>query len=212
MALGVFAVTEKPRKLKGRIMFPTTHDILPSLLPVVVPYLKGWLDAGNEILIVTKPHLDVIQALCDDLFAHRDQILFRFTIGSTDDATLKFWEPGAPGYLERLTSLKFAKLARFKTSVSCEPYLDASIWDLVMDVYPHVTNDIWIGLMNNIVSRVNIEGWSNDDHRFLYVLLGQQHPNAVRYLYNSLRNAPKIRWKDSIRKMLNLPDNSEVIG
>ena len=46
---------EKPRKVKGRIMFPTTHDILPEYLFQTVEYLNDWLAVGNEILIVSKP-------------------------------------------------------------------------------------------------------------------------------------------------------------
>ena len=77
--------------------------------------VKQLLDNGNDVLIVSKPHLECIQRLCTLPSEH---ILFRFTIGAYDDDTLRFWEPGAPPYDERLASLKYAFDAGFKTSVN----------------------------------------------------------------------------------------------
>jgi hypothetical protein len=61
------------------------------------------LEAGNEVLIVSKPHLDCIRAICDefesfrnilDVFEgyHRYRMVFRFTIGACDDRILSLWE------------------------------------------------------------------------------------------------------------------------
>ena len=89
-------VAKKRRKAKGRIMFPTSHDITPQFLDHCVTVLRKLLAAGNEVLIVTKPHLDCIERLCRELAEYREKIVFRFTIGAMDDELLRFWEPGAP--------------------------------------------------------------------------------------------------------------------
>jgi DNA repair photolyase len=209
MVLNPVTLNETPRRLKGRIMFPTTHDILPEALPVVVPYLTGWLEAGNEILIVTKPHIETIVTLCTDLSDYRDSIMFRFTIGSINDDVLNFWELGAPGYKERLESLRYASVYNYKTSVSIEPYLDGALLALVREVDPYVTDTIWVGLMNKIKRRVDTKAWTKQEDKYLDDLIGLQKVKWVKFFYEGLKNNPKIRWKDSIRQLLNLPEVHE---
>ena len=136
-------------------MFPTTHDISPENLEVNLEGIAHVLNRGHDILIVSKPHLECIKAICDKFIAFKDKILFRFTIGSASDKVLKFWEPNAPDFCERLASLKHAFECGFETSVSCEPMLDERIEDVVTKVEPYVTDAIWIGKMNNCTARVN---------------------------------------------------------
>ena len=61
----------------------------------------------------------------------REQLLFRFTVGSAKDDVLSFWEPGAPTFAERMASLELAWAHGYQTSVSCEPMLDGHIEDVV---------------------------------------------------------------------------------
>ena len=82
--------------------------------------------ASNEVLVVSKPRVACVKRLCAELLPYRDQIVFRFSIGSTDSAVLSFWEPGAPGFEERLECLRIAHISEYVTSVSCEPMLDAA--------------------------------------------------------------------------------------
>lgn len=206
MVLNEKALNEKPRKLDGRIMFPTTHDIFPDDIEGTIAYLRGWLEAGNEILIVTKPHYEVIKDLCEAFTDYRDSIIFRFTIGSVDNRTLAFWEPGAPLFNERLTSLAFAFSEGFRTSVSIEPYLDGSVLAVVRETEPYVTDTIWIGTMNQISRRVDTTGWTEEQFQHLRSVQNLSRPKWVRYFYDALKDNPKIRWKDSIRKMLHLPE------
>jgi Phage integrase family len=51
-------------KTDGRVMFPSTHDITPYYLPTYIKTLDNLLKAGNNVLIVSKPHLECVQELC----------------------------------------------------------------------------------------------------------------------------------------------------
>ncbi len=196
----------KPR----RIMFPSTHDLFPEHLDVITASLKLWLAPGNQILIVTKPRHEVVKHLCNELRGYRRQIIFRFTIGSMNNDILRFWEPGAPSYDERYDCLWTAHASGFETSVSCEPYLDNKIYDLAMAVSSLVTGSIWIGKMNRISSRVNTDGWASKERSFLHRVFDSQTNESIKDLYGRLKDKPQVHWKDSIKKVLGLPE--EEIG
>ena len=115
---------KKFKKVDGFIMCPSSHDITPVHLSQSLLFLQKIIDSGNNILIVTKPHFEVIEAICDRFKNNKKNILFRFTIGSINSSVLKFWEPDAPDYEERKKCLVYAFEKGFETSVSCEPMLD----------------------------------------------------------------------------------------
>lgn len=81
---------KKMQKVKGTVMFPTTHDITPGNLEACLKCIENILLPGNDILIVSKPHLKCIEAICNKFGAYAHKILFRFTIGAMDDRILKF--------------------------------------------------------------------------------------------------------------------------
>jgi len=66
------------------IMFPSVHDIHPDHLSESLDILGRMLVKGNRVLIVSKPHEDCIRAICRRFSKYRDNILFRFTIGSAN--------------------------------------------------------------------------------------------------------------------------------
>jgi len=201
------ALNKKPKKYTdGRIMFPTTHDILPKHIDITIAYLEKWLKVGNDILIVSKPHFECIKYICDDLEQYKDQIVFRFTIGSINNDTLKFWEPYAPDFEERLDSLKYAYNHGFKTSVSMEPNLDTDARLLVLKLMPYITDTIWIGNMNFMDTRVDFDSWKPEDFVYKQMVEDAQTQEYIEELYEEFKDNPKIRWKESIKKMLNLPD------
>jgi len=183
----------------GIVMFPSSHDITPFNLESCIRVLTLMLKKGNQVLIVTKPRASCIEALLNDLAPWKDQILFRFTIGSMNDATCFFWEPGAPSPFERLGCLRDAFEAGFKTSVSIEPMLAGvdSTLHVVDHVQDYVTDTIWIGKMNKTNLRVdkafraevaNIEKLQADDE--------------IMRLHRYLDAHPLVRWKDSIKEVL----------
>ena len=206
------------RKYDGRIMFPSSHDITPAHLYDCMTFLNHILQSGNQVLIVSKPRLICIKPICDTFSPYKDKILFRFTIGSADSTILKFWEPNAPDFDERLESLKYAFNAGYETSVSCEPMLDDKIDDVIQKVIPYVTETIWIGKPNKLNERLSMNGFKNDQltmgrARSLMELFSDEY---VLDLYERHKDNPKIMWKDSIKKVLtkvrgndNLPANKQ---
>ena len=150
MKLNIDAVTKGYRKRQGRIMFPTSHDITSESLYYCIMVLRKVLDAGNTVLVTTKPDLWCVYNIINQLMQYKPQIQFRFTITSITDYRLRFWEPNAPNFEERLQSLKLAFQRGFKTSISIEPFLDEDPIPLILKLNPFVSETIWIGKMNYI--------------------------------------------------------------
>lgn len=200
MEINENAVNKIYGKRKGRIMFPTSHDITPLVLEPCMKVLKKLLVSGNEVLITTKPNLLVIRTICD-LFQntfYKNWIQFRFTIGALDDKTLKFWEPGAPSFTERFQSLQYAFNKGFKTSISIEPVLErAHLFSLVRILDPYITESIWIGTMNYISTMV-----SDEDLKYYEEARATRDPKFLCEIQDLFRHNKKIRWKDSVRNIL----------
>jgi DNA repair photolyase len=57
----------KIRKFQGTVMMPIT----PFYLPVVQSQLVALLKAGNQVLVVSKPHLECIRKLCAALAPYK---------------------------------------------------------------------------------------------------------------------------------------------
>lgn len=196
------------KKYDARVMYPSSHDIRPEHLQENLEFLRHILEAGNEVLVVSKPHLVCIKAICDQFAEYKDKILFRFTVGSADDTVLKFWEPNAPGFKERLASLKWTHKKGFETSVSCEPMLDNKIDKVIKRVSPYVTETIWIGKINHLIGvtgrgRLDFNG-HNDPVTLAKAqeLIVWQSDDQIMKLYERYKNDPKIMWKESIKKVL----------
>ena len=195
----------------GYTMFPSSHDISPENLDHSLEFLGRLIEKGNQVLVVTKPHLPVIESICNRFVGNKDKILFRFTIGSCNTETLKFWEPFAPSFEERLSSLQYAFAKGFKTSVSCEPALDTLIQELVHILLPYVTDAIWIGLPNRLKGILKLNA-ANDPAtlKCAEVLRNTQSNDWVKDLYDTFKSNPKIKWKESIKKIIGIRRPTEL--
>lgn len=184
-------------KMSGRIMFPTSHDIvdIPGIREACFITLGKLLESDNEVLVTTKPRFSIIQQI-DKLYSHyKEHLQFRFTITSVDDNLLRFWEPNAPLLNERLESLKYAYKREYKTSVSIEPFLDRKPQTLISMVEPFCTESIWVGKMNYIPSDSTIDG---DLQPFFSDVRRNYEIGNLLEIYNDLKNFKKIRFKDSV--------------
>jgi len=199
-------------KREGTIMFPSTHDITPNNISQVSVILLRMLEKGNNVLLVSKPHFTCIQGICKIAEPYKKQLLFRFTIGSVDDEVLSFWEPHAPSFKERLESLKYAFEHGFKTSVSSEPMLDERIHCVVEAVENYVTDSIWIGKMNFAEERVRKNGFTDDVtiEKVKKLTAWQNIDENIWDIYYKFRRHPKIKWKESIKKVLGIEVPTEA--
>ena len=187
-----------------RVMFPSTHDITPNSLPSCLEAMAMMLDYGHTLLVVSKPHLECIESICAKFDGYKDKILFRFTIGFADNAVLRFWEPQAPTFEERVLSLIHAHDSGFQTSVSCEPMLDSHIEAVVAEVQQFVSDAIWIGKANQLRARLRINGADDDTMRRGEALSASQNDDTIRDLYIRMKDNPKIKWKESIKQVVGI--------
>jgi DNA repair photolyase len=195
-------VSSKFKKISGRVMFPSTHDLFdfPEYKEACFLVLKNLLLSNNEILITTKPRFSIIESIDKEFAKKKNLIQFRFTITSTDNSLLQFWEPNAPSFEERLKSLRFAYKKGYKTSVSIEPFLDFDPKPLIDVISPYVTESIWLGTMNYI-PRKKIH---KSEMPFYESIRKNYEKDHLYEVYSEFNKLPKIRWKDSIKKKLRL--------
>jgi DNA repair photolyase len=190
------------KKMPGRVMFPSTHDIIetPPFKETCFNVMEKLFKSNNHVLITTKPRLGIIHEIDRQFSSFKEQIQFRFTITSVDDQLLSFWEPNAPQFEERLASLRYSFKKGYRTSVSIEPFLDSNPSELVERIMPYTTESIWIGKMNYISSR-NL----SRKEEFHYDRVRKNYKtNHLRLVCRMLRGNSKIRFKDSIRNQLRI--------
>ncbi|KJR97203.1 MAG: hypothetical protein VR65_24970 [Desulfobulbaceae bacterium BRH_c16a] len=189
-------------ELEGVVMFPTSHDITLFNLEACVRVAGLILAAGNKLLIVSKPRLSCIERLCHEFEKYKEQILFRFTIGTMHEEVSRSWEPGAPLPIERMASLTHAHNEGFRTSVSIEPILGGTFTaaEVVWRVRPFVTDTVWVGKMNQPRRRVDMS--VPDNIRLVKEIESLQDDESIIHLFRTLEHIEQIRWKDSIREVL----------
>ncbi|NOR24578.1 MAG: hypothetical protein GQ542_09325 [Desulforhopalus sp.] len=194
-------VTKKRPLYPGQVMFPSAHDIVPENLEACLSVLRNLIDAGNKVLVVSKPHLDCIERLCSDFSDVRERLLLRFTITARDNRLLELWEPHAPGYVERKDCLEYAFKNGFATSVSVEPMLDTTdVAAMVDELLPFISHSIWLGKMNRIERRVACE--SEEMRKEVNRIVKGQSDERLHQLYHELRTIPQVRWKESVKKVV----------
>jgi DNA repair photolyase len=205
------------RKHEGIIMFPSTHDVTPDIEETgghVIPgtmtgsftVLGKLLKAKCKVLWVTKPHKTCATEAIK-LFGKngtvgdfRDTLGYRITCASTNDDTLKLWEPNAKPFAERKECLKMMFEAGFRTSVSLEPLLSVDDAPAVLSsLDQYVTGHFWMGKMNYFGRVVK-------DYPSMKATVGKakedQSDLRIIELYNKLKGNKKARWKKSIRLTL----------
>lgn len=203
------------------IMFPSTHDIFDENVEQYLCVAKKMLDAGHSVLCVTKPRLNCMKKICDELKDYsssgdkKGMIVFRFTIGSDDQKVLDYWEPYAPSYKERLQCLKYVYEKGFITSVSMEPLL-SDPEQVIKDTLPYIRNTIWIGYMNHMKQKdtlthedvwdekkvVDIEDATVAGEKYEKYALKTFPEKIIYKLVLKYKSNPKIYWKESVMKDL----------
>jgi DNA repair photolyase len=199
-------------KRKGTIMMPTTHDITAKNVDEFIVMMTHALDEGNDLLIVSKPIPHVIAKVRDAIPpAAKARVLFRFSIGSVDDKTLRLWEPFGPKFGVRMKALMETHALGFRTSVSAEPMLDADADALIVATLPYITDAIWMGKANMLKARVSMN--TRKDPKMMASadeLNNIWTDDAVRVLYAKHGGNPQVKWKESMKEILGLDRPTEA--
>jgi len=187
-------------KFSGVVMFPTCHDVTPRNLSEYLVVLRKLLDAGNQVLITSKPSWSCITMICETLKEFSRQITFRFTIGSIDDEVLQFWEPNARNFKQRFACLSYAFESGFTTSVSCEPFLDAWPQHVYEACVPYLTDSFWLGLLNRLDQRVDLAGVPAElAERFVTPVKKAQMPAMLKEYHKAFAGKPYVKFKKEFR-------------
>lgn len=83
--------------------------------------------------------------------------------------------------------------------------LDDNIGDVISQVSPFFSNFIWLGKVNYLGSRLALNG--EIDPAIMQGAKRLEHWQAdgnIKQLYGQFRNNPKIKWKESIKKVLGI--------
>jgi DNA repair photolyase len=183
-------------------MFPTTHDLHYEHVSWWGPFLRDLLERGNDVLIVSKPEYRAIHYICENFQNFRDKIEFRFTIGTNDDKTAAYWEPGAPSPSDRFVCIARARAMGYKVSISMEPLLIEQPKEMIDDLLMGwIDGEIWIGCMNHYAFNPEIP----EEARQIKI----QSRENMQKVYESLKDNPQIRWKDSVQELLNITSTGE---
>jgi hypothetical protein len=186
-------------------MFPSTHDVTVLNAGVCRNLIERILFEGDKVLLVTKADSLALRAALDGMRDWRDRIEVRVTIGSVDDKVLRFWEPGAPTFEERVKALMWVKAAGFKTSVSVEPMLDGEPDAILGGIGPFrfATEGFWIGKARNLVQRVTMNtGGDAEKIEAARKLEALWTDEKVVKLWREWRDEKSVKWKDSIVEVL----------
>lgn len=67
MEINKLVLNKKFRKYNGRVMFPSSHDIIdhPGIKDICFSVIERLLEVGNELLVTTKPQLSITQAITE---------------------------------------------------------------------------------------------------------------------------------------------------
>lgn len=176
------------------IMFPSSHDIFPEFIDKYIEVCKNILNAGNSIMIVTKPRLNCIDKLIEQLSNHKDKIIFMLTITSSDQNLLEYYEKNAPTYDERKQCLINLFNNGYYTSISMEPFLNDP-FIVINELDQYVTHNIWLGLMSGFKNNKEI---NVDEKLRLTKLYSKEH---ISEIINKIKNNNKIMFKTSVMKL-----------
>ena len=181
-------------------MSPTAHDIFPENVDAAISAWKRLLDAGHQLIIVSKPLLPCIEKITTELAGYNNSVLFRFTITSNKQDILDTWELFAPTFEERVACLKLAKERGFTVSTSMEPFLSDPV-ETVRSIEKHINGEIWIGMLNGFPSEKIIgRPFSKKLKDEIDRVKEMYDFENINRIVTELRKNPKIQWKESVLK------------
>ena len=83
-------------------------------------------------------------------------------------------------------------------------YSSSTLDAVVVAVMPFVTDAIWIGKINQLRARLKINKADAETLGRGEELISIQSDDRIRALYARLKDNPKIKWKESIKRLVGL--------
>lgn len=135
--------------------FPSTHDIFIENMVEYVEVCRKMIDAGHQIMYVSKPHLEGTKKFVEEVNKLGDEYKKSFatwvTITTNNDKLIKEWEPHAPCFAERVECLKYLHANGSRTCIMCEPYL-SDPFEFLPALTKYVKGVVAVGVMNYTAS------------------------------------------------------------
>lgn len=83
--------------------------------------------------------------------------------------------------------------------------LDNNVKAIIDDLSEYVTDAIWLGKMNYAMRRLKTNGHGDKESLdAAHQVLLWQSDDLIRKLYEEYKDNPKIKWKESIKKVVGL--------
>jgi DNA repair photolyase len=199
---------KKARAGQTTILFPFTHDITEINVNDCIDFVKMQIASETNVIIVTKARRSVTTKMCEALKEHRDQVMFRFTIGSMSNDTLIFWEPGAPSFEERIESIEIASEMGFDVSAGLTPYLDINEDDTVrlieyLNGMDEINRHVWISKMNNPMPALSCAGRIDETTMSTArELAASQTREHILSLHDRVKHLPKVRYISNVSSII----------
>jgi hypothetical protein len=209
-------LVKDPSKRK-MIFFPSTSDIFVENAKDYADVCHRIIDAGHEVLYITKPTVKSITAVCDAIEAfgpkYKKAMTIYITITTNDPELLHKFEPRAPSYAERLECVRMVGARGFDVNVIMEPYLSDPIPmlpELLAALPP--TGTIAIGKMNYSPS-IKFDENILKDQAMMDYLNELYHTDAhVMSLFREVTGNPRIFLKkDTILAVVKAVERSDTI-
>jgi DNA repair photolyase len=177
--------------------FPSSHDIFPENILDYLSVCYKMIDAGHEIMFVTKPHIKGIRTLCNNMeLDYKDKFVIFLTITTNNDELLREWEPNAASYSERVKCLRLLHRNDFNVNVMMEPFLSNPV-TFIKDLLPY-TGIIAVGPMNYSKNM----GISPGEIKRLDALYSDKNIRKIYDDLSDLSRNDKIFYKKDFNKRL----------
>lgn len=181
------------------VHYPTNHDITQKHLERHCQAIREILEAGNTLVITTKPRLSCMAAVAEVCAGYENEVTFNLTITTLDEDQSVFWERWAPLPAERIAALKFLHEKGFKIKVTAEPLLQGV--DSALQIYAAVipyAEEVCFGVMNKVESRV--DNSTPENVAAIAKIQRYQSKENMKFLHATLKSLPKVSFKESISK------------
>ncbi|MCK9609182.1 MAG: hypothetical protein M0R33_22330 [Methylomonas sp.] len=205
-------VWSKAANSKRKMMFfPSSSDIFAENMRDYVSVCRKIIDAGHEILFITKASMASITAFVREfeqqmqpIDNYKPKIVIFITVTTNVDAILRKFEPYAPLYQERIGAIIHLIEHRFNVNVIIEPYLSDPI-AIIQEVEPILHNHggiITVGQMNYTAAMMLNRDPAKDKELKDYLAELYSPANIIR-LWKFAEDKPNIFLKkDSVGALL----------